>query len=406
MTLEDQYPERLETVRLFNNRSTQHSRKAWVCSNRRKFCISTFVGVVCAVTLILTFDGLRTNAARRYATALNWQQRSKLLCSAALGRRRLWFFGVVTSTDLCAVHYSKEKYYNRNESGVRFLVVGDWGRDGMCCQHDVAMEMAQVAKFAKPGPSFVVSTGDNFYETGVESSVDEQIDRSWRDVYVNRHKPLQLPWKAVLGNHDYLGNVMAQTDLGRFDQFWHMPETYYFETIGSGDQEIFMAFIDTNVLYYMEKQFKLFKSRLSLSYRDSQVSKLREALRNSRAPWKLVFGHHPLLSSGDNFVLEPKNQEYLTRLLLPILTESKVAAYFCGHEHLMEHLILDGIHQFIAGGGSQLDSIAANHEEAVFVLDRQGFINAIVRNDVSIMTVSITDMYGSIVYKVNIPRPR
>jgi hypothetical protein len=46
--------------------------------------------------------------------------------------------------------------------GMTFLGIGDWGRQGMWHQKEVAAQMGIFAK--KLGASFVVSTGDNFYE--------------------------------------------------------------------------------------------------------------------------------------------------------------------------------------------------------------------------------------------------
>lgn len=49
-----------------------------------------------------------------------------------------------------------------HNGALKFLVIGDWGRDGMCCQRDVANRMAEVA--ASWSPEFVMNTGDNFYK--------------------------------------------------------------------------------------------------------------------------------------------------------------------------------------------------------------------------------------------------
>lgn len=52
-------------------------------------------------------------------------------------------------------------------------------------------------------PQFVISTGDNMYPHGLNSTDDPRFDASFTSVY--SAGSLQVPWHAVLGNHDYVG---------------------------------------------------------------------------------------------------------------------------------------------------------------------------------------------------------
>lgn len=61
------------------------------------------------------------------------------------------------------------------------LQVGDWGRAGAAGQMEVARRMTQVADCLHP--SFVVSTGDNFYPSGLSSSHDPLVEESLKQVY-------------------------------------------------------------------------------------------------------------------------------------------------------------------------------------------------------------------------------
>ena len=56
-----------------------------------------------------------------------------------------------------------------NTKALRFIVFGDWGRNGEDNQREVAGEMGIVAKKFKP--EFIVSTGDNIYPNGVRSTL-------------------------------------------------------------------------------------------------------------------------------------------------------------------------------------------------------------------------------------------
>lgn len=63
----------------------------------------------------------------------------------------------------------------------RVLQVGDWGRDGQHNQSRVAGLMGKVAD----SPQFIISVGDNFYETGLTSVEDPQFDTSFTQVYTD-----------------------------------------------------------------------------------------------------------------------------------------------------------------------------------------------------------------------------
>ena len=79
---------------------------------------------------------------------------------------------------------------------------------------------------------------------------------------------------------------------------------------------------------------------------DAQLFWLKSELARSRAPWKLVYGHHPIYSAG----VHADSQELIKRLL-PIL-KGRVDVYLAGHDHDLQHLKEDGgVHFFVAGGG-------------------------------------------------------
>jgi hypothetical protein len=72
----------------------------------------------------------------------------------------------------CTNHGGVARTTNYPDAEIRFLVVGAWGRDGFCCQLDVADEMATTA--ANFTPSFVANVGDSFYSHGIIYPEDDQ----------------------------------------------------------------------------------------------------------------------------------------------------------------------------------------------------------------------------------------
>jgi tartrate-resistant acid phosphatase type 5 len=167
------------------------------------------------------------------------------------------------------------------DSPVRFAVLGDTGK-GNDGQRAVAAALAR--KCAQSGCDFVVSVGDNIYDSGVASADDEQFKTLFEDVY----KDINLPFWMVLGNHDYglhgagfnFWRGQYQVDYTTRSTKWKMPSQYY----KFGVTGIDFLVLDTNMQMY------------SLDRR--QRADVREWLSTSNATWKLAFGHHPYLSNG------------------------------------------------------------------------------------------------------------
>lgn len=122
-------------------------------------------------------------------------------------------------------------------------------------QAAVGRAMATFAVENNPAPSAVVALGDNFYDYGVKSSTDSLWTSLWTDVYMP-YSSLNIPWYAVLGNHDYgygQQGVQAQIDRTWLDtdgaSTWVMPATNYtqrFDIPSGGYVQI--VFIDTTTL--------------------------------------------------------------------------------------------------------------------------------------------------------------
>jgi hypothetical protein len=71
--------------------------------------------------------------------------------------------------------------------------------------------------------------------------------------------------------------------------------------------------------------------------------------------WLLVMGHYQMFSYGS----KGDNAELLT-YLLPLLSHYGVHAYFCGHDHINEHLQHNGIEYFIAGASTMTSTLSSS----------------------------------------------
>ena len=113
---------------------------------------------------------------------------------------------------------------------LNFLVISDWGREGIDDtdqktpgQLMVAKQLGSTAKEVKA--SFVVSCGDNFHGKGVSSSTDPLWQENFEKVY--SVKSLMIPWYIALGNHDYEGNAEAELEYAKTSKRWIEPARYF-----------------------------------------------------------------------------------------------------------------------------------------------------------------------------------
>ena len=280
------------------------------------------------------------------------------------------------------------------QPSLRFVAVGDWGRNGASHQRDVAMRMGEAAKALDA--RFVVSVGDNFYDTGVKSASDPQWKSSFEDVYTA--PSLQAPWYVALGNHDYRGVPQAQLDYALTSPRWRMPARYY--KVAGGDH----GFADADLFILDTSPFvKKYRALPSL-LRDNVISQdtaaqlawLDAELARSTAAWKLVFGHHTVFSGGDH-----GGTEELIAQLKPILDRHGVQAYVNGHDHDLQHIEVDGMAYICTGAGSEPRPVKAV-TGTQFCLARSGYTTYDLTPDT--LTVAFRDYLGATVHRAVIPR--
>jgi len=71
-------------------------------------------------------------------------------------------------------------------------------------------------------------------------------------------------------------------------------------------------------------------------------------LATSTATWKAVFTHYPIWSAGAH---GPADLD-LVNLLEPILLKNKPDFYLAGHDHCLQHLLVNGLNYYVVGSGS------------------------------------------------------
>jgi acid phosphatase len=204
--------------------------------------------------------------------------------------------------------------------------------------------MAQVAEDAPP--RFIVSAGDNFYDDGVFGLDDPHWRRSFEDVY--DAPSLRIPWYITLGNHDYRGDVEAQLAYGQRDPRWRLPARYYARTERLPDgTAVDFFFLDTSPFI---RAYRGTRTRVDDQNPYAQRAWLEDALGGSRAPWKIVIGHHPLYTAVGG---RGHDQPDMIGALEEVLQRHRVPLYVNGHDHTMQWVVKDGITYLTSGSGSR-----------------------------------------------------
>lgn len=208
----------------------------------------------------------------------------------------------------------------RRKEQVRFIAIGDTGT-----AHPDAKKIAGAIKRVCEGEGcdFVLLLGDNFYPNGLKSEQDPLFEKAFTDIYAG----LNLPFFAVLGNHDVKGKTLVQVRKGLTHPKWRMANYAY--AFQAGPARFFA--INTNCSLF-------------------SWTGLNAGLARPFAGWTLVFGHHSLFSNGPH-----GDTAGLVRLYWDWFLGDKVDFYLSGHNHGLEHLNRPGHGtEFIvsgAGGG-------------------------------------------------------
>jgi len=232
----------------------------------------------------------------------------------------------------------------QGEGRLNFLVVSDWGGKGRTIQVAVAQQMGRTAATQKS--SFVVTCGDNYHGNGIASADSPRWNTEYEDVY--KAPSLMIPWYASLGNHEYRGKPDAEIGYSKLSPRWKLPARYYTHTekIDAGNEALFVHLDTTPFVAGYYKQ----GSGYHMKDQDpkSQLRWLESVLAESRARWKIVVGHHPIYAAaamhGDTKELKAE--------VLPVLEKYGVQIYFCGHDHVLQHLVHGQMNFFVCGGGA------------------------------------------------------
>ena len=236
-------------------------------------------------------------------------------------RRQLLYWGGISGISLAlGAHHGIAKASTANDSPLfRFVALGDVGTGniGQLAIADVMNDSYQQRPF-----KLVLMTGDNIYEDGDIRRVGATFSKPYHFL-----RKQEVPFYAVLGNHDVrTNNGIDQVNFASFN----MGGRYYTFT---QDMVQFFALDTTN----------------SDADWAAQLDWLEKNLAKSTATWKIVFGHHPLYSSGIH-----GSSDQLIDELSPLFARYGVQFYLNGHDHNYERTEpIEGTTYLTVGAGAK-----------------------------------------------------
>jgi tartrate-resistant acid phosphatase type 5 len=205
---------------------------------------------------------------------------------------------------------------------LRIAVAGDTGKGADAVAQAISTVHRQAPLDA------IILTGDTFYPCGVESERDPR----WR--LVSALTEVGPPVFPVLGNHDYCGksDPGAQVRATAVLANWRFPARQYAVRTAVAD----FVFLDTT-------PYAKGRSGEAAAF-------LGDAFRDEKRRWRVVVGHHPVISSGWHGYF-PRDEVARMRQLIPALRDTKTDLYIGGHDHHVE-LLRGRMRHLVSGAGS------------------------------------------------------
>ena len=246
-----------------------------------------------------------------------------------------------------------------------FIVIGDWGVSGLPAQVRVAEQIDAISR--RNNVQFIITTGDNFYPTGVTSVDDAHWQKSFESIY-NKEGHM-VPWYPTLGNHDYNGSPAAQIAYSQRSNRWRLPATYHTFQKKAGKASVTFAFADMNP--FIKSYYNHPMPELKDQDTAAQYKWLQQTL-SAPADWKIMIGHQPLYSVGSH----GSSAELIARFK-PLLLQTGTHFYLAGHDHNLQHIKLDGerVHYLVSGGGGRgLYALRATDAATRFARSSHGFL--------------------------------
>lgn len=227
---------------------------------------------------------------------------------------------------------------NLGQLQLRLIATADSGSGD---KNQFAVGRAMASYHTRSPFQLAILAGDNIYNSGEISKIKQAFEQPYGELLKRGVK-----FRACLGNHDIrTENGVPQVQYADFN----MDDRYY--TFTQGPAQFFVLETNTDVDW------------------KTQMAWLTQHLEQSKAAWKIVYGHHPIYSSG----AYGTNAEMVKRFS-SVFKQHRVNLYVNGHEHHYERSrTIEGTTYLVTGhGGASLRPVRVSGSSE-FAVSRFGF---------------------------------
>lgn len=237
-----------------------------------------------------------------------------------------------------------------NAATLKVAVIGDYGYDG-------PNEGAVASVVNNANPNFIITTGDNNYDLGEASTIDNNIGKYYAPYiysYVGAYGSgaAENAFFPAIGNHDYGNQIGDTSKLQPYLDYFTLPGNERYYTYTKGDAQFFVVNSDKNEPDGYDEL-------------STQAAWLQAALAASTKTWKIVYFHHAPYCSESGY-----SATWMQSWPLATWGASMVLS---GHGHVYERLTVDGIPHFVVGtGGRSIRSFGTPLPQSQYRLSQYG----------------------------------
>ena len=242
---------------------------------------------------------------------------------------------------------------------LRVGIIGDTGKGS-----DLSFAVCRsFSRYAQDKPlNACFHTGDIIYDYGA-SSLDAEEWESCVKLPFSGAGPIHF----VRGNHDDDNREYYQEPSENLEVYiqyaeknpdFIFPSAFYSRVFRSQKTSLHAFFLDTPTL--------MRNPRLR--------SDIEAALKESSADWKMLLGHHPLVSYGMH------GPAYALRDAIESTVKNHVDVYACGHEHDLQILVKTPVLYLVSGAGAECRRTSSG-PETVCAESSLGFMDLLIEED-------------------------
>jgi len=267
------------------------------------------------------------------------------------------------------------------------LFFGDSG-SGAPQQRRVAAAMVEVCERLSCDAGLVL--GDLVYSDGpLRNGDDPWLDRTMGAPYAALGRRAGFQLYAVAGNHDLRAGLDAIRAWAEDDPLWSLPALSFGLPALPDWIRVFGIFTPP--------VFKVHDGDARADPLHDPYAPVAAAEAYLCAPgaaaWKVVFGHHPLVSTAHG------RSKRLARRLLPVFERCGVDLYLSGHAHQQEHIHTPEVEQLIEGAAGDVRPAGGWFDwppPSSFLSEEPGF--GVLRASPSALHVNFFDAGGVAIY--------